>query len=332
MQQWHNQTVFVTGGTGMVGRHVLDIGQRMGANLHVLARSSDDKKVPPSNSPRQHGEDRLRVDTNHFPSEVMYHSADIQDEIALKAIIDDIQPTAIIHLAASGVGYDSGTPSEITHTNVIGLQNLLEATRTLDSRPPIVIADTGFVYAPQNRPMREDDLIQPFNPYAASKAAAAEIARFYATQLPITILRLFSLYSPYEKLPRLLPHIVHTARNGDPIDLTACEQIRDYAYAGDIGEIFWQALSLNPSPLEIINIGSGNAITLRHFVETIGEILKENGITPKFDFGARPYRQNELMTYLPDIEKMQSKLTPSTPTDLKVGLRISVEGILEQIG
>jgi nucleoside-diphosphate-sugar epimerase len=193
------------------------------------------------------------------------------------------------------------------------------------------MADTGFVYAPQNRPIAEDDPISPFNFYAHSKVAASEVARYHAQHLPVTILRIFSLYSPYENPPRLLPHIVHTAKQGQPIELTAGQQVRDYAYAGDIAQAFWRALSLTPSGQpDIINIGSGTPITLRDFVETVGNILTENGIQPDFRFGARPYRDNELMTYVPNIDKMRNRLGWSFPTSLATGLRTCVEDMLEQ--
>lgn len=309
IDQWQNQSVLVTGGTGMVGRHVLETGQQIGATLHVLARTSGEL------------------------SDVIYHEVDIRDGATVHTIINTCRPTAIIHLAAMGVSYVSGNhPAELLHTNVIGLQNVLEGALSLEKPPKIVIASTGFVYAPQDRPIHETDPIQPFNPYATSTAAAAEVARYYARQLSVSILRLFSLCSPYEKLPRLLPHIIQNAKAGNPIDLTGCEQIRDYAYGGDAAEGLWRALGLDTKgQLEIMNVGSGQSVTLREYVEMVRDILKAHGIDARLNIGARPYRENELMTYVPNIDKMRDRLGWMPKTDLKSGLKMSVEVMLEQI-
>ena len=295
---WTGGRVLVTGASGFVGRHVVEMGRRLGVELHAFGRHA-------------------------AGADVEFHAGEIEDEARVAEVIRNVAPTGIIHLAAAGVAYGQSDVAGLCRVNALGLANVLEAASQLASPPAAVCAGSGFEYAPLDRARRESDPLLPNSAYGASKAAASAIASFYAARLPVTVLRPFSIYGAGEPAGRLAAYVVAKTRAGEPVDLTPGEQLRDCAEVGDVAEAFWRAL-VQPAPvgaLRALNVGTGEAITLRAFVETVAEALRGAGFAPDLRFGARPYRSDEMMNYTADISLLRATLgwIPSTPLAAGLG-------------
>lgn len=306
LSAWRGRRVLITGGTGMLGRHLCQLGVSAGVEMHNLSRTDA----------------QIRA--------VHHHSADLRDSESIKRIVSEIQPDGVIHAAAGGVAYGSGSFADLMSVNTVGLHNLLSALP--ETIQAVVIAGSGFEYAPSNHPLHESDPLRPMSPYGISKAAAWMLANTFARRLPIRWLRLFSLYGVGEKSPRLAPYIIDEARHGRPVELTAGEQIRDYLVTNDAAEAFYRTLALDIPPGEMLtlNIGSGESITLRGFIELLAEVLRSRGIAADLRFGAKPYRPDDPMIYLPNIDAMISTLGWKPAVSYRDGLTHMVDQHLEQ--
>jgi nucleoside-diphosphate-sugar epimerase len=306
LSSWRGRRVLVTGGTGFIGNRVLQQGALGGIHLHNLSH----RQTP--------------------PSAIESHQIDLRDQVAVRRLIDEIKPEAVIHLATAGVTYGSASLADMLNANVIGTANLLAAVDSLGTNPPFVMGGTGYEYAPQNRPIRESDPVGPLSPYAVSKAAAALCAGYYSTRIPITLLRLFSVYGPVEKEPRLVPYIIASAQAGRSIELTGCEQIRDFTYVEDAAESFWRALStpLQDRKLRVLNVGSGIGIALKEFVAKLVTKLRQKGLEAHVKLGAKPYRADEPMTFLADINLLQQTLGWLPMVGIDEGLHRMIDAIL----
>jgi len=296
--------ILVTGACGFVGRHVVELGRRIGATLHAFDASTGDLDGP------------------------VCWQGDITDQGRVREVVQQVQPRGIIHLAAAGVAYGSGNLPELLRVNCGGLAVLLEAAAEVEPRPAVVCAGSGFEYAPKDGPLSEDDPVEPNSAYGVSKAAATMVARFYATRLPITILRLFSIYGPGEREPRLVPYVIQRAKQGLPIELTPGEQLRDYTYVGDVAEAFFRVLAQaeKHSGIRLYNVSSGVVVTLRQLVEALVERLRLRGLDPEPRFGARPYRADEIMHYAADAGRWIAAFGWSPRTSLRVGLERMLDG------
>ncbi|HVU13442.1 MAG TPA: NAD-dependent epimerase/dehydratase family protein [Phototrophicaceae bacterium] len=308
LQIWRGQPVLVTGGTGFVGRHVVALGLRQQLDLHVPTS----RNLP-------------------LPGAKTY-AVDLSDKAQVVALIEQVQPKAILHLAAAGVTYGAASLEQMLRVNVLGLQSLLEAAAALPAPPTVVIAGSGAEYAPQNRFLQEDDPTLPASAYGVSKAAAFPIAQYYAQKLPITWLRLFNIYGPGEAYPRLAPYIVQQSLRGEAIELTAGEQIRDYVHVDDVAEAIWRtaALAHRADGIQVINVGSGQPLPLKVFVQTLVAALREHGIDAPVQLGVKPYRPDEPMFYAADINRMSALLDWTPTISLETGLQATVEAMLEQ--
>jgi nucleoside-diphosphate-sugar epimerase len=254
---------------------------------------------------------------------------DLKDLGTIRNVVRQVQPSIVFHLAAAGVAYGSGSTSELLTVNTAGSAAILEASAELVPPARVVMAGSGFEYQPQERPMRETDPLDRASAYTLSKVAAADAARLLSSQIPVTILRLFGVYGPGERPPRIVPFVVRCARTGAPVDLTTGDQIRDYAYVGDVAEAFLRAGEVERAPgLQILNVGSGHPVSVRGMVEALADILKTAGLRAELRFGARPQRGDERCFYAPDLAALRRELGWTPPTTLRAGLEHTVEAML----
>lgn len=305
LNDWCGRRVLITGGTGFLGRHVAAQGLASGVEVHVLASQSTDAEV----------------------SIGYHHVVDLRERERVAVALREIQPAGIIHLAAAGVRQGPCSLADMLAVNVVGLEELLAAAEVLNHRPRIVITGSGYEYAAQDRPLHESDPIIPINAYGVSKAAAYLVAQHHAQRLPIVWGRLFNLYGAGELEPRLVPSIIKHARSGEPVDLTSGAQVCDYTYIADAAEGIWRLLAHphEPGTLLTLNLASGRATTLRRFVEELADLLAAKGIPPRLNFGARPYRTGEPMTYLADVTALRRTLGWTPPTTTAQGLALTLE-------
>jgi len=104
-------------------------------------------------------------------------NVDVLDPGAIASEVREVQPGAIVHLAAqSSVAASWQDVSGVWSVNVIGTVNVLELARSTEPQPRVLFISTGEVYGrAEQLPTSETAPLAPLSPYAATKAAA-EIA------------------------------------------------------------------------------------------------------------------------------------------------------------
>jgi GDP-4-dehydro-6-deoxy-D-mannose reductase len=125
---------------------------------------------------------------------VQWEAVDILDRDAVSASIARIAPTAVYHCAAAAnVGRAWNRSAATLETNVRGAQRVLEAVARVGRRVPVLVPSSAMVYRPADRPLREDDPLQPSNPYGLTKLAVEMLAgRMAAEGLDVRIVRPFN--------------------------------------------------------------------------------------------------------------------------------------------
>jgi len=129
---------------------------------------------------------------------------DICSAAAVAASVAQFNPTHVVHLAAQSHVPTSFKQPELTwRINVMGTLNLFEALRKHVPQAGILYISSSEVYGRSfqaGEPLDETALLQPQNPYAASKAAADLMAGQYAAQgLRIIRLRPFNHIGPGQR-------------------------------------------------------------------------------------------------------------------------------------
>ena len=151
--------------------------------------------------------------------------------------------------------------------------------------------------------------LEPSMSYPASKAAAA--IAFYQWsiehKLKLQYLRLFQVFGEGESQNRLWPSLKRAAISGEDVDMTEGEQLRDFTPVEDVAEQLIQALEFEKTefgkPL-FKNIGTGKPSSIRDFAEFWWKKWAAKG---QLKFGSIPYRNDEVMIYVPDLSDQLTK-------------------------
>jgi len=121
-------------------------------------------------------------------------------------------------------------------TDVLGTYNLLETARKLDiSKFEQISTDEVYGHIEEGS-FREEDKLNPRNPYSASKAGAELLCRSYFETygLPVVVTRSSNNYGPYKHPEKLIPKTIIYALENKPIPVYGTgENIRDWLYVED---------------------------------------------------------------------------------------------------
>jgi GDP-4-dehydro-6-deoxy-D-mannose reductase len=154
--------ILITGGTGFVGSHLIERLKQGGQHeLHALGREAE--------WPRR---------TAPVAANATLHCADMTKRGRVEQAIQDIRPEWVFHLAGyANTGRSFHEPEQAWIGNWLCTFNLYEAIAQSGLTPRILFVSSGLIYggggpATANRPITEDEPLQPASPYASSKAAA----------------------------------------------------------------------------------------------------------------------------------------------------------------
>ncbi|WP_312682965.1 NAD-dependent epimerase/dehydratase family protein [Stenotrophomonas chelatiphaga] len=202
---------------------------------------------------------------------------ELTDRDGLAALFDQVQPRAVIHLAAqAGVRYSLENPQAYVDSNLSGFVNMLEACRRHGVQH-LVYASSSSVYGDSAiPPFSEDQRVdQPRSLYAATKAANELMAYSYAQLygLRATGLRFFTVYGPWGR-PDMAPLLFARAvLAGRPIEVfNEGRMQRDFTHVSDIVAGILGALShpsTEPVPHHVFNLGNHTPVELERFIDVI---------------------------------------------------------------
>jgi dTDP-glucose 4,6-dehydratase len=226
-------TILVTGGCGFIGsaviRHLINETDHHVVNVDKMTYAATKGSTA-----------AVATDDRY-----QFVQADITDASAMNALFEQVQPGAVMHLAAeSHVDRSIDAPGEFLATNVMGTMNLLQAFRTTmghrpddDHRFLHVSTDEVFgALAPDDDPFDETTPYSPRSPYSASKASSDHLVRAWGEtyDVPALITNCSNNYGPFHFPEKLIPLVTLKAMAGEPLPVYGTGQnVRDWLYVDD---------------------------------------------------------------------------------------------------
>ncbi len=295
----------VTGAGGFVGANLVRRLQRDGHEVHGTCHPRGDRG-------RLLGVDDLVV-----------HDVDLCVPGAVAALVRDLSPEWIFHLAAHGAYSWQTDPRQICQANLLATIELVDAAEREGVRA-FVHAGSSSEYGFKDHPPAERERPEPNSTYAVAKAAATMYCahRAGASGLPAVTLRLYSVYGAFEDPRRLIFALVKHGLDGGLPPLVAPETARDFVYVEDVCEaLVLAAEQAGGRAGEIYNVGSGHQTTLRELVERVRDQL---AISVEPDWGAHPQRAWDTDVWCASTKHIARDLEWSAKTGIEEGLRATI--------
>jgi nucleoside-diphosphate-sugar epimerase len=164
------------------------------------------------------------------------------------------------------------------------------------------------------------------NYYSLSKNQFKQWLEMYSPELVAVNMEIEHFYGPRDDTSKFVSFIIEKLLNKVPqIDLTPGEQRRFFIYIDDVVEAFVRVLKASANYSKgfyPFQVATREPVTIKQFVETI-KILTGNSTTA-LNFGAIPYRKNEIMSPAIDISALEA-LQWSPTVSLEQGLQKTIQ-------
>jgi nucleoside-diphosphate-sugar epimerase len=256
-------------------------------------------------------------------SKVKIEKLDITQTDEIKNIIDKTKPVYWIHHAGWATDYGSFEYDFVNgfEVNVKPLSTLYPALKKCECKG-IIITGSSAEYGDGNQADKEIDAAFPTMPYGLSKLTETLYAQQLANKynLPTRVARVYIPFGTLDAPNKLIPSAINHIKKNESIDLSTCEQKRDFIYIEDLINGYEALLDdLNRGSLfDIFNICSGNATMLKDLLLMI--VTKLGSSHDLLKFGARQMRAGEaLVSY--GSNKKAIEILGWKPRNLNHGIR-----------
>lgn len=250
-------TVLITGGYGFIASNFIN----MLTEYNIICV---DKLLPCSNL-----KNITRIDNFKFIK------GDIADRALISHILHEYTVNVVYHFAAqTHVDNSFSNPTEFINENVLGTSILLECCREYGKLDKFIHVSTDEVYGDVSSAQEDDvikyGLINPTNPYAASKAAAELVALSYykSFRLPVIITRSNNVYGPRQYWEKVIPRFLYLLAHGQKLTIQgdgtakrkylyvddACNAYLRILQDGQVGKIYEMGSETELSVLELANL------------------------------------------------------------------------------
>lgn len=194
-----------------------------------------------------------------------------------------------MHFAAqTHVDNSFGNSFAFTHSNIYGTHVLLESAKCCPTIKRFIHVSTDEVYGEgedfDTDPMMEDHVLEPTNPYAATKAGAEFLVKSYfrSFKLPVLITRGNNVYGPHQFPEKLVPKFTNQLLKGMPLTIHGDgSNTRNFLYVTDVANAFDCILHKGHEG-HIYNIGGKNEISNLDFAKTLLKIFDRQGEEDKW--------------------------------------------------
>lgn len=275
------KNVLITGVSGMVGSHLLDlILKKTNWTIYGLCRW----RSPLDNL------DHLLNLANKKNSRLKFLSADLNDYSSLIKALEISKPDYIYHLAAQSFPLASFEEANTTfNTNFIGTYNLLNAVKLLKQRPFIHVCSSSEVFGKvkiEDTPIDENCSYHPASPYAISKVGTDLVGKYFheAFGMKVMITRMFTHTGPRrgdifaESSFAKQIALIEVKKIKPFIKVGNLKSLRTFADVRDAVEAYYLLLTKNPKPGAIYNIGGSFSCTIEDMLYHLISLSKTKNI------------------------------------------------------
>jgi dTDP-glucose 4,6-dehydratase len=259
----NGKRALVTGAGGFIGSHLTERLIDLGCEITALVQyNSTNGWGFLENLPKE-SKDAIQV-----------VEGDLTDENCVREVVEG--QDCVFHLGAIiSIPYSYKHPRDTWQVNVVGTMNVLAAARDCTTSRILITSSSEVYGTARYTPIDEAHPLQGQSPYSASKIAADKMAEaFYCSYgLPVVTVRPFNTFGPRQSTRAVIPAIITQALTSSTLKLGDVTTTRDFTYVLDTVEGFVKAAEAQDVSGEVINLGTGNEVSIEEVVNRVGELL-----------------------------------------------------------
>lgn len=291
--------ILITGISGFAGRHLAQLLARNGHEIvgTVHHRGSVERFLRQLGRHAGIGADAL-------------HPMDVANGSAVAAVIDDVRPDAVFHLAGTAlVGGSDADPASVFSINALGTLHLLAAVRAHCATARVVTVGSGSAYGllePAAIPVSEECPFRPLSAYGASKAAADLIAHQWARAHGLDIVRVrpFNHIGPGQEpgfvCPDVAQQLVASDRGALSVRVGNVDVVRDFTDVRDVAAAYAAVLQHGKTG-DVYNVCSGVGRTVRELVE---RMIAMSGASATLELDTERLRPADVPVAIGSVRKL----------------------------
>jgi nucleoside-diphosphate-sugar epimerase len=267
------KTIIITGSTGFLGRVILNKLSKLDFNLVLICRPG-----------KKYYSDR---------SNILY--LQYNDELNL---LRNLKVDYFLHLATV-YGRNEISKKIIDHVNIdLPLEILTKIKQNNDFL--FITCDTFY----------SKFKVKNSCPYTLSKLELINniFAHFDATST--VNIRIEHMYGEEDRNEKFIPYVMENLLKNSDIQLTRCEQKRDFIHVDDVGNYFLKMITnrkIVPNGITTVELGTGRLTSLRFFVE---ELKRQANSSSQIKFGAINYESDLIWSSCAKKSFMNEVWTP----------------------
>ena len=286
--------VLITGATGFIGKHSLSLLKNRGYEIHAI-----------SSKGAQPGSDGVN-----------WIQTDLLSGDGFNELFAELRPSHLLHLAWTTEPGKYWTSKD----NLSWLKVSIDLAQAfvLHGGKRAVFSGTCAEYDWNVSEFKEYvTLCLPQTLYGTCKLALQMVLEALAKEMGLSQAwgRVFHLYGPHEHPQRFVPVVIKGLLQNKPVPCSHGNQIRDFLHVQDVADAL---VALLDSEVQgIVNIGSGEGVTLKQVIHKITERL---GGLDQIQFDALPTAKNDPDSLVPNTARLKDEVGWRPQFDLEKGL------------
>jgi len=336
-------SVLVTGGAGFVGSHAVEFYAERGAEVTALDNLSRVETLETADESRNTAAYNWAYLGEQYP-DVDLVRGDVRDASLVEQVVAGHD--AVVHTAGQvAVTASIQDPRTDFEVNALGTFNILEAARTAESDPAVVLASTNKVYGDNvneipvyeaatryqyDNPDYADGVPETLSiddcehtPYGTSKLAADLYVQDYAERgvVDAAAFRMSCIYGTRQfgnEDQGWVAHFALSTMRDEPLTIFGDgKQVRDVLYVNDLIRAYDAFLSDPEGKPAVYNIGGGpeNTTSLVEFLDLL-ETKTDRRTRVAFD----DWREGDQKVYVSDISRARTALGWTPQVDFGEGI------------
>lgn len=182
-------------------------------------------------------------------------------------------------------------------------------------------------YGNSQPPFLEEQNSKCFSPYGWAKISSKIAVEFITSQRELNVcwLRPFLTFGPHQRTSYFIPHVIQSCLAGKTVELTLCEQTRDFIYVNDLCRMIKIILENHSTAIgQTLNLCTGKPRNLRDVASIIQSKIGKGNL----QFGALPYRLHEAMNFFGSTSRWNKLYGEFRETDFENALDETIKSYI----